>query len=144
MTMTMQIQRFLGLAAAAAVLSGCSVTGPDGGEKPGIIETRPGSAEQVTVPATAPRGEPFTVTVITHGGGCLSQGPTRVRIHGTTAEVRPYDVDNGSDICTADVEMYEHTATLRFDQPGTATVRVHGRQLPGGDAVVVTRTVTIQ
>lgn len=134
--------RTLASLAAAALLAGCSVLGPDGREQPGIID--PSSPATVTVPAAAQRGEPFTVTVITHGGGCLSQGPTRVRIAGTTADVRPYDVHSGGNVCPADVQMYEHTATLRFDQPGTATVRVHGRRIPDGDMAVITRTVTIQ
>jgi hypothetical protein len=138
----MTIRRFLTLSAAAAVLAGCSVLGPDGREQPGIID--PSSPGAVTVPATAQRGEPFTVTVITHGGGCLQQGPTRVRVRGSTAEVRPYDVHNGGRICPADVQLYEHTAALRFDEPGTATVRVHGRGMPDGGMAVITRTVTIQ
>lgn len=136
------IHRFLRLAVGAALLAGCSVLDPDGGERPGIID--PSSPGTVTVPAAAQRGEPFTVTVITHGGGCLSRGPTRVRMLGDTAEVRPYDVHNGGDVCPGDVQLYEHTATLRFDQPGTATVRVHGRGIPDGEMVVITRTVAIQ
>jgi hypothetical protein len=138
----MTIHRILTLAGAAALLAGCSVLDPVGGEQPGIID--PSSPGTVTLPATAQRGEPFTVTVITHGGGCLSQGPTRVSIRGTTAEVRPYDVHSGGNVCPADVQLYEHTAALRFDQPGTATVRVHGRGMPDGEMVVITRTVTIQ
>lgn len=137
----MRIHRFRALA-AAALLAGCSVLGPDGGERPGIIE--PSSRGAVTVPATAQRGQPFTITVITHGGGCLSRGPTRVRVLGGTAEVRPFDVHSGGNVCPADVQLYEHTATLRFDEPGTATVRVHGRGIPDGDMAVITRTVTIQ
>lgn len=130
--------------AAAAVLAACSVTGPEGGERPGIIQSLPVQPARVTVPATAARGEPFTVTVVTHGGGCVNQGPTRVRIRGATGEVRPYDVHNGSSVCTADVAEYEHTATLRFDQPGPATVRIIGTGYPGPETVTITRTVTIQ
>lgn len=138
----MTIHRLIGLSAAAAVLAGCSVLGPDGGEQPGIIA--PSSPGAVTVPAAVQRGEPFTVKMITQGGGCLSKGPTRVRIRGATAEVRPIDGHSGGNVCPADVQMYEHTATLRFDQPGTATVRIHGRRLPGDEAVVVTRALTIR
>lgn len=137
----MTIHRMLGLS-AAAVLAGCSVLGPDARERPGLID--PSSPAAVTVPAAAQRGEPFTVTVITYGGGCLSQGPTRVRIRGTTAEVRPYDVHSGGNVCPSDVQLYEHTATVRIDEPGAATVRVHGRGLPDGEMAVITRTVTIQ
>ena len=128
----------------AALLAACSVVGPEGGEQLGIIQILPVEPARVTVPETARRGEPFTVTVITHGGGCLSQGPTRVRRDGVTAEVRPYDVHTGGDACPADVQLYTHTATLRFDQPGPATVRVQGTGYPDGGVVTVARTVTIQ
>lgn len=130
--------------AAAALLAACSLVDPGGGERLGIIQMLPSAPAQVTVPGTAQRGEPFTVTVITHGGGCLRRGPTRVRRDGMTAVVRPYDVHDGGKVCPADVALYEHTATLRFDQPGTATVQFQGIGYPEEAVVTVTRTVTIQ
>ena len=132
------------LCAAAALLAACSTLTEPGGEQLGLIQVLPESPAQVTVPATAVRGEPFDVTVVTIGGGCLSKGPTRTRTQGMTAEVRPYDVHNGGPVCPADVQLYEHTATLRFDVPGTATVRILGAGKPGLELVTVTRTVTIQ
>ena len=128
--------------AAAALLAACSVTDSDDGERPGIIQMLPEVPAEVTVPATAARGEPFTVMVVTHVAGCASPGPTRVRIRGTTAEVRPYDSVSGTSC--AYVAEYEHTATLRFDQPGPATVRIIGTGYPGPETVTITRTVTIQ
>ena len=133
------------LCAGAALLAGtgCSVL-PDDREQLGLIQILPSEPARVTVPPTAARGEPFTVEVITHGGGCLSKGPTRVRIRGMEADVRPYDRHTGENVCPANVAQYTHTASLRFDQPGTATVRVHGRGEPGSELVTITRTVTIQ
>lgn len=127
-----------------AALAGCSLVGPDDRERLGIIQILPSQPARVTVPETAEIGEPFTVMVVTHGGGCLSPGPTRVQREGMAATVRPYDVHTGGDVCPADVRLYEHTATLRFDQPGTATVHFQGIGHPGGEVVTVTRTVTIQ
>ena len=138
------MKNLIGAGAAAALLAACSITEPDGGERPGIIQMLPSLPAQVTVPATAPRGEPFTVTVVTHGGGCLNQGPTRVRIRGATAEVRPIDVHNGSSVCPANVAQYEHRATIQFDQAGPATVRIIGTGYPGPETVTIERTVTIQ
>lgn len=138
------MRSLLGAGAGAALLAGCSLTDSDDGERLGIIQMLPEVPAQVTVPATAPRGEPFTVSVITHGGGCLSRGPTRVRTRGTTAEVRPYDIDDGGTVCPANVAQYEHTATLRFDQPGPATVRIIGTGYPGPETLTITRTVAIQ
>jgi len=140
----MMSRRSVRMAAALALLAACGITDPEEGERPGIIQMLPEVPAQVTVPAVAQAGEPFTVTVITHGGGCLTQGPTRVRTQGMTAEVRPMDVHNGNTACTADVAQYEHTAILRFDQPGTATVQIRGTSYPGPDAITLTRTVTIQ
>lgn len=138
------IHKILQRSAAALLLAGCSVLGPEGGEQLGVIQILPSMPAQASVPETAQRGEPFTVTVVTHGGGCLRQGPTRVRTSGATAEVRPYDVHNGGDVCPGDVQEYQHTATLRFDQPGTATVHFYGIGHPGAEVVTVTRTVAIQ
>ena len=144
MMMTMRALARLGAGVALLAGAGCSVMGADGGEQPGLIQILPSAPAQVSVPQTAPRGAPFTVEVVTHGGGCLLQGPTRVRTSGMAADVRPYDRHTGGRVCPADVALYRHTATLRFDQPGTATVRIHGRGEPGAESVTVTRTVTIQ
>jgi anthranilate phosphoribosyltransferase len=138
------MKNLLWTGAAAALLAACSVTGSEAGERLGIIQMLPTHPAAVTLPTAVGRGEPFEVTVISHGGGCVRQGPTRVRINGSTAEVRPYDIDSGNSVCTADVAEYEHTATLRFDQPGTATVRIIGTGYPGPETITVTRTVTIQ
>jgi hypothetical protein len=127
--------------AAMALLGACSVLGLDDRERLGIIWPPGQDHPQVVVPQTAQAGQLFTVTVTTIGGGCLRMGPTRVRTRGMSAEVRPYDVHNGGNVCPTDVQPFEHTATLRFDQPGTATVTFHGR---GSPEVVITRTVTIQ
>lgn len=138
------IRALAGSCAAAAVLAGCSVLDPDGGEQPGLIQILPAFPVEVSVPQAVPRGELFAVGVATHGGGCLGKGPTRVRTSGTTVDVRPYDRHNGGRVCPADAQIYLHTATVRFDQPGTVTVRFHGRSEPGSEMVTVTRTVTIQ
>ncbi|HEV3051724.1 MAG TPA: hypothetical protein VGX50_15570 [Longimicrobium sp.] len=139
------IRVLAGSCAAAALLAACSTgTDPLGGEQLGFIQAPPDGAAKVTVPATAERGQPFEVKVITVGGGCVSEGPTRTLVQGMTAEVRPYDVNSGREVCTADVRLFEHTATLRFDTPGTATVRIVGAGEPGAGPVTVTRAVTVQ
>lgn len=133
------------LCAAAVLLAACStVTVPVGGEQPGFIHFLQDGAAQVTVPATAQRGQPFEVRVTTVGGGCVSRGPTRTRMQGMTAEVRPYDVHDGNVACTPNILLFEHTTTLRFDTPGTATVHIRGAGNPGPEPVTVIRTVTVQ
>ena len=134
------IRTLAGSCAALALLAACSIMGLDDRERLGIIWPLEQHYPQVVVPQSAQAGQPFTVTVTTQGGGCLRIGPTRVRTRGMNAEVRPYDVHGGGNVCPTDVRPFEHTATLYFDQPGTATVTFHGR---GSPAVVITRTVTI-
>lgn len=135
----------LRLCAAAALLAACSTaTDPIKGEQLGFIQILDDGVAQVTVPATAQRGQPFEVKVTTVGGGCISEGPTRTLVQGMTAEVRPYDVHDGNLACTPNILLFEHTATLRFDTPGTATVRVLGAGEPGAGPITVTRTVTVQ
>jgi hypothetical protein len=141
MTGTMKAAR-AGACAAAALLAACSIVGPDEREQLGLIQVLPAWPAEVTVPAAAVRGEPFTVTVVTQVGGCVNGGPTRVRTRGLTADVRPYDVHNGGRVCPADIGWAEHTATLTFDQPGTATINFHGRVYPG-EVATIARTITI-
>lgn len=138
----MKAVRALAGCCAAAALAACSITGLDGREELGIIWPLPEHHPQVVVPQAAQAGEPFTVTVNTQGGGCLRMGPTRVRTRGMNAEIRPYDVHDGGRVCPMDVIPFEHTATVRFDQPGTATLSFHARGTAGAE-VVITRTVAI-
>ena len=133
-------------AAAALVLvsSGCPLDPTEREERLGIIQILPAFPARVGTPQTAAAGEPFVVSVVTHGGGCLRAGPTRVHRDGMTVDVRPYDLYPGDDACTADAAFHTHVAILEFNRPGPATVRFTGVGHPGGDVVTVTRTVTIQ
>lgn len=131
---------------AALLCAACSPTEPGAPVRElGYIESYPSPVE-ATVPATARAGEPFTVRVVTRGSGCTSAGDTEARVSGAAADVSPYDLrQEGPGIACPDIlRSLTHEATLRFDAPGTATVRVHGRREPGGDRLTVTRTVTIQ
>jgi hypothetical protein len=82
---------------------------------------------RVEVPDTVDRGRPFVVTVTTFAGGCRRESAgTEVAVSGMRAEVRPYHYLRRSAVCTDDLLFIPHTAQLRFDQPGIATVRVTG------------------
>ena len=41
------------------------------------------------------------------------------------------------------LRLHEHEAQLVLQGPGTATVRILGRRMPGSEEVVITRTVTV-
>ena len=101
---------------------------------------------QVVVPARVNAGAEFQVRVTTYGGGCHRQGKTGVSVSERTrmAEVTPFDELNvAAEVCTDILKMFSHTVAVRFDQPGTAVVRVHGRRLQDNAVVTVTRTVEV-
>ncbi len=84
----------------------------------------------VIIPDTVQAGTPFTVTVRTFGDGCYSFARTEIEMDGMAAEIRPYDSRKTDVACPEILLTIEHTATLRFDTPGLATVRVVGRRTP--------------
>ncbi|HEX6371963.1 MAG TPA: hypothetical protein VF006_23770 [Longimicrobium sp.] len=141
------------LFAAALVTAGCSAPAPepprDTRDTPPMeisaYIAHPGAAPEVAAPSAARAGEPLTVQVTTYGNGCNTAGRDEVRTRGLEADVLPRDLDHSRELidCPDLLRVFRHTATVRFDQPGAATVRVHGRRLPGGEPVVVTRSVTI-
>lgn len=101
---------------------------------------------RVVAPARVNAGASFQVNVTTYGGGCERQGETEVSVsqQARMADVRPYDETNvAAEVCTDILKMFSHTATVRFDQPGPAVVRVHGRRLQGKAPVTVSRTVEV-
>ena len=137
------------IAAAAALLliSACSLLLPERSaeEQPAVLEHY-GDPARVSVPDSARAGEPFTVELASYGGGCVRKGRTDVANEGMTADIRPFDYHNTARnvVCTAELSLYRHDVTVRFDRPGTATIRVHGRRMPNGEPVVITRTVVIR
>ncbi len=133
--------------AALALAAACSgSTDPDEGvREPSVVEFYD-SAPEITLPATVRAGETFTVGVMTWAAGCSRPDGTDTSVSGATADVRPYDFRfTGAQISCPDISRnYLHETTVRFATPGQATVRVHGIREPGGDPVVLTRTVTVQ
>ena len=148
----------------AVLLSGCtSSTGPDGGdlvrevrEHPDgtVTELRIGAIEhygdpvRVEVPESVQRNQDFTVKVTTYGGGCITKGTTEVKVEGRLALITPYDwvvtrlPPNWA--CTLDLRLLEHTATLRFSEPGTAQIQIRGRKAPSDETVTVKRSVQVR
>jgi hypothetical protein len=99
---------------------------------------------QIALPTTVNRGQSFTVTVTTFAGGCRQRSAgTEASVRGSLAVVRPYHLLQRSGACTDDLLRIPHTAQLRFDQPGTATVQFSGaaNRLDFGEEL---RPVTIQ
>lgn len=135
----------LGITAVSFLLLACAdVQGP-GAERqePGIIAFY-GEDVVISAPDTVARGQAFPVTVRTYGGGCTSKGPTHLETAGLHATVLPFDIDSGAHICTSILNVFLHTADVRFDLAGTATVVFRGRRLPEGEAVMFERSIVVR
>lgn len=131
----------------AALASACSALLPErpSEQQPAVLEHY-GEPPQVTAPASVLVGEPVTVSVTSYGGGCVRKGYTEVvQGQGMTVSVRPYELHagDGKSVCTDELALYRHQVTLRFDQPGTATLRIHGTRMPGREPITLTHTVVV-
>jgi len=155
--------RYLKLASAAAVLflTACAaspkadvpvpVDGGAGGSGPservfGTIEFYVEPA-QVQVPGSVEQGQPFTVTVVTYGNGCIEKGETKVEVEELRAEVRPYDYNTSSgNDCNDELRQHQHTVTLSFGETGTAEVVFFGQKknADGVSNTMLTRTVEVR
>lgn len=136
--------RALWAAAVAVAAAGCStIIEPSPEERPGVIDFY---QEPVVVeaPETVRAGAPFEVSVRTYGGGCLSKGETEVRKEGLSVDVRPHDIHSGADVCTQELKMFDHRATVTLHDAGVAEIRFHGQAVPGDSAVLVVRYVTVE
>lgn len=141
----MRIPR-LAPAAAVLLLGACSSINDPSVRRPALLSVG-GNQPEVSVPAQAVVGQPFTVSITTWGGGCIAKGDEEVRVDGLTAIITPFDVDNrsGQMACTDDLRRYTHEARVTFNSMGTGTVRVVGRveRGAGSEVVTVTRTVPV-
>ncbi|HEX8385670.1 MAG TPA: hypothetical protein VF576_05780 [Rubricoccaceae bacterium] len=138
---------------AVLSLTGCDSMSGAETRYPGELLRNDPNTEAIAAPDTVVAGRPFTVTVVTQGGGCDEKGDVLTSVERMTAEVRPFDVSlyEPGGWCTAILKYFEHRATVTFAQPGTATIRAvgtgDGRGLgpPPVDAPLVTveRTVVV-
>jgi hypothetical protein len=142
------------LAAAALLAAACSSPPSeplrDGREMPAARQqpsyiAYPGAAVEVDAPSTVRAGEPLTVRVATFGDGCSAAGGDDVVVQGLEADVLPWELDHSGEKidCPDLLRTFHHSATVRFQHPGMATVRINGRRLPGDEPVVVMRSVTV-
>jgi hypothetical protein len=98
----------------------------------------------IDVPDTVSAGASFTVSVRTYGGGCVRQGETELVIRELSAEIRPYDIHTGANVCTDILKFLNHQTAVQFNRTGRAEVRIIGRREPEDTAVVITRTVEVR
>lgn len=99
----------------------------------------------ISLPATIARGTRFNVNIRSTACPGYEEAPSDVKLDGMTATVKPYirSVDHRVRDCTIIWHTVIHTAWLRFNEPGQATVTVVGRGA-GGDTLRISREVTIR
>lgn len=147
MTMTKTILRLTGL--FALVLAGACSDSPTNRNQTvreiGAVRYKDFPVD-ITVPTTARAGQAFSVRIITRADGCSTADDTEVFVTGSTAIVIPYDIrTTGTNLsCGGEDQIFTHTASVKFDIPGPATVTIVGRQAPGGDEFRIDRPVTVQ
>lgn len=132
--------------AALVLAAACSASiGTDEGvRQPSVVAFYDSS--EITIPATVRAGETFTVSVKTWPSGCSRPDGTRTFVSGARAEVRPHDFRfTGKGMsCPNASRSFVHEASVRFDAPGEATVRVHGMHEPNWDVIIITYPVIVQ
>lgn len=139
----------LALPAVVAVAAACQggITGPRDVTRQGIVEFH-GDGPEVSLPASVTAGEAMTVTVRTFGGGCTSQGPTRVDTVDAVVRILPHDIttEGRNVVCPSILRSFEHRADLTFEEAGERTVRIVGRRVGRevDEVIELDRTVTVE
>jgi hypothetical protein len=139
----------MALCASALLFVGCSLTTDSGHfatRQPSVIDRGGADSVHITMPATVIVGTSFNIVVTTYGGDCVLQGDTQVAVNGRLAEIRPFDVFQGSAesaACTRNLVLYAHAAPVMFLEQGSATIRIFGRKDPGKVDIAVERTIQV-
>ena len=97
----------------------------------------------ITTPAVFHVGVPDTVSIHTVGNGCVRLANTTVTVQGLLATIQPVDSIMIRDVCTDQLATFTHKAAVTFQQAGTATIRILGRN-DFVTNITVERTATVQ
>ena len=117
----------MGAAAASLILACGSIFGPETESRLGALLDL-GEGLEIIVPDSASVRVAFDIEVRTQGNGCVSFGSTEVEVSGRRVDFRPFDLWPADDrtICTTELKVFEHRASVQFDEPGPVAVRIHG------------------
>lgn len=127
-----------------AFLTGCNLIGSGPASRvevrPGVIVLDDGTSDVSLSAATIDVGETLTVTVSTFGSGsCIRPADADVDVRGLQATIAVMDsvfIPGPGEACTMDLAGHPRTVSVSFSEPGHATIRLVGRRLGGGDAVI--------
>lgn len=110
----------------------------------GVIVASDGTDPPIEHPATAQSGVDIPVAVMTYGDDCTWVDRTEVAVNGLTAVVKPFDKSDVASVCADTIFSYRHMASIRFAQPGTATITVLGYDKGDRFGTVIERSSTLQ
>lgn len=124
--------RLMPLVLLVALLTACSdPTAPGDGwvREPGRLMPELSSIQMLQMPTQARAGTAFEITVTTVGSSsCTRPDGMTVSVSGLVADVTPWDrIAPEGTACTDDLHPFPRTATVRFDVPGAARIRLHGK-----------------
>jgi hypothetical protein len=110
----------------------------------GHVDTLGMDTSPLVVPDTVQAGAWFETTVVTFGSrGCFRPGPTEIAQEPGFAELTPFDSARiGARRCLPGLTPAPRVVSLRFPEPGTAIVRLHGRGFRGD--VIIERSVVVR
>jgi len=134
------------LVTALCSASACDILGKQGFSDLGTIVSF-GDTAEITMPDSVGVSESFSVSIETFGGGCTQEvDRTELEIQGMVAQITPWDWNSGALDCPADMRFLHHEVHLSFDQPGTATIHVIGREeaVQGSTEIQLARQVLIR
>lgn len=104
----------------------------------GVIGIEDAGWDVLDIPDTATVGSPLELTVRSFGNGCYSPHSITVDVRDRVATVIPYDrvyvlppadpCADWTEVCTSALVPLVHEATVTFDSPGPAELRVIGRR----------------
>jgi hypothetical protein len=149
MLMSLQTRNVLSILLLALTVSSCMLpTEPRSTRVIGILSQSSNQAP-VEVPEAVARGSDLRVTVTTWGTNtCWKEAGANVHVQGNVAEIVPYDLEPTDRRYACGDAMIDlpREVTLRFDAPGTAVVRVRGRETNAsvGADVTVEKEIVVQ
>ena len=133
--------------AFAGTFIACDVHDPPVPERlPAIIQVIPWDTLKINIRDSLPVNVTDTVTVLTLGGGCSSEGDTEVHAQSVDVFViRPYDYripreSRGGTICPADIRWFSHQAPVMFTERGHKQIFIVGQE-GSGDTLMAVRSI---
>jgi hypothetical protein len=131
-------------AALLIVLAACqSPTDSKSRREIGVIDYGGTLNSVIQAPSAVRIGQSFTATISTFGNSCVSAAGADVATDGLTATITPYDIVSWQHTCLDYLAPYPRTVQLRFDQAGTATIRVNGRSYYTPGRISVEHTLIV-